>query len=78
MGFKLGNIQVFPNNYYFDFMKWRRITVGISVVLVFISLLIVGIKGLNYGIDFLGGSEIQINIQSGQVTKENIADFSNL
>ena len=66
MAFKLGNIQIFPNNYYFDFMKWRKITIGISVILVILSLCVIGIKGLNYSIDFLGGAEIEIDsIQKG-------------
>ncbi len=65
MGFKLGNIQVFPNNYYFNFMRWRKFTIGISVVLVVLSLLIVGIKGINYSIDFLGGTEIQVSVPPG-------------
>lgn len=70
MAFKLGNVQIFPNNYYFDFMKWRKITVGISVFLVIISLCIIGFKGLNYSIDFLGGSEIQIKSQNQGFSRE--------
>lgn len=64
MKIKLGNIQIFPNNYYFDFMRWRRYTVGVSVVLVALSLLIITVKGLNYSIDFLGGTEIQVSIKN--------------
>lgn len=64
MKIKLGNIQIFPNNYYFDFMHWRRYTVGLSIVLVALSLLIIAIKGLNYSIDFLGGTEIQLSVQN--------------
>ncbi|MES2613980.1 MAG: protein translocase subunit SecF [Bdellovibrionota bacterium] len=72
MAFKVGNIQIFPNNYYFDFMKWRRITISISVILVIVSLFIVGIKGLNYSIDFLGGSEIQVNSQNKGFTRDEL------
>src|SRR5688572_18654831 len=64
MGFKLGNIQIFPNNYYFDFMRWRRITVGLSIILVTLSLIVIAVKGLNYSIDFLGGTEIQVNLKN--------------
>ena len=76
MAFKIGNIQVFPNSYYFDFMKWRRITIGISIIFVITSLLIIALKGINYGIDFLGGSEIQISVsKDSKLTKENITDY---
>ncbi|BBH52604.1 protein translocase subunit SecF [Fluviispira sanaruensis] len=72
MAFKIGNIQVFPHNYFFDFMKWRKVTVGISIVLVAVSLLIIGIKGLNYSIDFLGGAEIQVNVLNKSITREQL------
>ncbi len=77
MAFKIGNIQVFPHNYYFDFMKWRKVTVGISILLVVASLLIIGIKGLNYSIDFLGGAEIQVNILNKSLTREQIKEAVN-
>lgn len=76
MKFKFGNIQVFPNNYYFDFMKWRKVSVGISVVLVALALLVVGIKGLNYSIDFLGGAEIQVNVLNPEVTREKLQEVA--
>lgn len=72
MAFKLGNIQIFPNNYYFDFMKWRKITIGISLILVVISLFIIGLKGLNYSIDFLGGAEIQVNSVNKGFTRDDL------
>lgn len=74
MALKLGNIQVFPNNYYFDFMKWRKVTVGISIFLVIASLFIIGFKGINYSIDFLGGAEIQVNILNNSITREQLQD----
>jgi len=70
MAFKLGNIQIFSNTYYFDFMKWRKLTVGISVLLVIASFLVVGIKGINYSIDFLGGAEIQVNVLNPAVSAD--------
>lgn len=72
MAFKFGNLQVFPHNYFFDFMKWRKITVGISVVLTLASILIVAIKGLNYSIDFLGGAEIQVSVLDKSINREQL------
>ncbi|WGL59324.1 protein translocase subunit SecF [Pigmentibacter sp. JX0631] len=74
MAFKLGNIQVFPHNYYFDFMKWRKFTVGISLLLVILSLVIVAVKGLNYSIDFLGGAEIQVNVVDRSISREKLQE----
>ena len=72
MAFKVGNIQIFPNNYYFDFMKWRKVTIGISLILVVISLLVIGIKGLHYSIDFLGGAEIQVISQNKKFSRDEL------
>ncbi len=66
MTFKPGNIQIFPNDYHFDFMKWRTVTIGVSVLLVIAALIVISLKGLNYSIDFLGGAEIQLQpVQQG-------------
>jgi preprotein translocase subunit SecF len=77
MAFKIGDIQIFPNNYYFDFMKWRKVTIGISVVLVILSFIVIGLKGLNYSIDFLGGAEIQLNALSNNITRDELKSVLN-
>ncbi|NBO37810.1 protein translocase subunit SecF [bacterium] len=62
MSFKLGNIEVFPPHFSFDFMKWRGISIGISGLLVLASILVIAVKGINYSIDFLGGAEVTVSI----------------
>ncbi len=45
----------------FDFVGKRNIAIGISIVLIVISILsVVMHKGLNFGIDFAGGTIIQV------------------
>jgi preprotein translocase subunit SecF len=45
----------------FDFVGKRKIAIGISIVLIIISILsVVMHKGLNFGIDFAGGTIIQV------------------
>ena len=39
----------------FNFMRYSKVTIAISAVLVVLSLLSVGIKGFKLGIDFTGG-----------------------
>lgn len=39
-------------------MGRRRVAVGISALLVVASLAVIGIRGINYGIDFLGGLKL--------------------
>jgi preprotein translocase subunit SecF len=44
----------------FDFVKHAPIMGGISLVLTLIAIALLMTKGLNYGIDFAGGTEIQV------------------
>ncbi len=44
----------------FDFVKGLGLFGGISIVLVIISLIYLSVRGINYGIDFKGGTEIQV------------------
>ncbi|MBU1109435.1 MAG: protein translocase subunit SecF [Candidatus Riflebacteria bacterium] len=44
----------------FQFMKNRYTFFGISITLIVISILLLFVKGLNYGIDFKGGSIMHV------------------
>ena len=56
-------LRLVPQETDWDFMQWRRWTFGASVVAVIASLVIWLTVGLNFGIDFLGGTTIRT--QSG-------------
>ncbi|MBK9294465.1 MAG: protein translocase subunit SecF [Oligoflexia bacterium] len=43
-----------------NFTKWIGFWGGFSILLTIISLVLIFTKGLNYGIDFSGGTEIQV------------------
>lgn len=47
----------------FDFVAKVGLFGGISLVLVLISLVYISAKGINYGIDFKGGTEIQVKFE---------------
>jgi preprotein translocase subunit SecF len=47
----------------FDFVKNLGLFGGISAVLVVLSIIYLGIRGINYGIDFKGGTEIQVKFE---------------
>ena len=52
-------LRLVPQQTDYDFMRWRRYTFGASIVAVVASLLVWAIVGLNFGIDFLGGTTIR-------------------
>jgi preprotein translocase subunit SecF len=54
----------------FDFMKYRRMAVGISTVLVLASIVSVFWPGPNWGIDFSGGTEVQLRFRGEVGTAE--------
>lgn len=56
MAFRL---KLVPTHTKIDFFKWQWITFGASVLAVVISLLSVAVLGLNFGIDFKGGTTIR-------------------
>jgi preprotein translocase subunit SecF len=43
-----------------DFVKIAPLMGGISIILTIVAIMLVMTKGLNYGIDFAGGTEIQL------------------
>jgi len=46
----------------FDFAGTRFIWASISIVAILISVVLFFTKGLNYGVDFTGGAEVQIRV----------------
>jgi preprotein translocase subunit SecF len=56
-------LKLVPDNTNLDFMRWRNIALVISIVVTVASLAIVGIRGLNLGVDFVGGQMIRTTFQ---------------
>ena len=55
----------------FDFMAYRKIAAIGSIVLVLASIVSLGVNQLNWGLDFTGGSLVEVEYE-GAVTPENI------
>ncbi len=47
----------------FDFLGFRKIAYGFSVFILLAGMISLVVKGLNYGIDFRGGSEVLIRFE---------------
>jgi len=52
-------LKLVPDNTNIDFMKVRNIALLLSILVTAASLALVGIKGLNLGIDFVGGQVVR-------------------
>src|SRR3990170_946075 len=52
-------LKLVPDNTNIDFMGWRNVALVLSVLVTVASLVIVGVRGLNLGVDFVGGQMIR-------------------
>ena len=52
-------LKLVPEKTNIDFFRWQWLTFGLSIFLMVASLGIVAVKGLNFGVDFLGGTTIR-------------------
>jgi len=66
------HLRLVPDNTAIPFMRMRRITFPIAALLSFLSVVLFFVVGPNYGIDFLGGTVIEIQ------TKEEKPDLTTL
>ena len=48
-------------NFNIDFMSWRKIALFVSIILATVSILSLSLKQLNYGLDFTGGSLVELH-----------------
>jgi preprotein translocase subunit SecF len=52
-------LKLVPDNTNVDFMKVRNIALLLSIIATVASLMLVGVRGLNLGIDFVGGQVVR-------------------
>jgi preprotein translocase subunit SecF len=52
-------LKLVPDNTNIDFMRWRNVALVISIIATLASLALVGVRGLNLGVDFVGGQMIR-------------------
>ncbi len=52
-------LKLVPDNTNIGFLKWRKVAFGISILLMVASIALVAIRGLNFGVDFIGGQMIR-------------------
>jgi preprotein translocase subunit SecF len=60
-------LRIVPDNTHFDFIRFRRISFPISAVLSIVAITLYFTHGLNFGIDFSGGTLMEVQSKTGPV-----------
>ena len=60
-------LRIVPDNTHFDFTRFRRISFPISALLSIFAITLFFTHGLNFGIDFKGGTLMEVRAKSGTV-----------
>ena len=55
----------FPHGTRINFMRFKGVCLALSIVAMALSLALVAFKGLNFGVDFIGGSLIEVRHNAG-------------
>ena len=58
-------LRIVPDDTHFDFTRFRRISFPISALLSIVAITLFFTHGLNFGIDFKGGTLIEVQAKSG-------------
>jgi len=58
-------LRIVPDDTKFDFMRFRRISFPISAILSIVAIGLYFFHGLNFGIDFVGGTLMEVQTKAG-------------
>jgi preprotein translocase subunit SecF len=58
-------LRIVPDDTRFDFMRFRRISFPVSALLSILAIALYFFHGLNFGIDFVGGTLMEVQTKAG-------------
>lgn len=64
--------EIIPAGTHIDFIGRRRLAIGISLVVLLVSIAAVAVRGVRFGIDFAGGTEVALRFEPGQAVDEGV------
>lgn len=61
-------MEIFNHNSNIHFLGLRKFSIGLAIALVIASIALIGMRGLNYGLDFTGGVSIEADYAQAVTT----------
>jgi preprotein translocase subunit SecF/SecD/SecF fusion protein len=74
---KFKGVDFFPHHMRLPIVANRRLFISISWALAIISLVLIVTRGLNFGVDFKGGSMIEVRAKSGAADLSKLREVAN-
>jgi preprotein translocase subunit SecF len=56
-------LKLVPDHTNIHFLKWRTLAMSISFAMIAAAIALVAVRGLNLGIDFVGGQSVRVNFE---------------
>jgi len=56
-------MELFNPNSNIDFMRWRKVSLTLAVMLMVVAGALIFARGLNYGLDFTGGTLVEVSYE---------------
>ena len=56
-------LKLVPDDTNIDFMKWRNLALILSIIVTVAAIALVAVRGLNLGVDFVGGQSVRVTFQ---------------
>ena len=53
-------LKLVPDDTNIQFLKWRKVAMAISILMIVASIALVAARGLNLGVDFVGGQSVRV------------------
>jgi len=63
-------IQIIPNDLNIDFLSRWKLALGVSIAVILAGLVSVLVQGVHWGLDFAGGTEVQVHFTGGTAVDE--------
>lgn len=67
-------LKLVPDDTNIDFLRWRKLASFMSMFLVAMSIALVAWKGLNLGVDFVGGQSVRVEFTGTMPAMDEIRD----